>query len=97
MENIDNIAYLKAKDKVKEIKGFYFNLMFYCIIIPALIFINLKFTPDYHWFWFSAGGWGVSVLFHGLSTFGYSPFLNREWEERKIKDLMDSDNNYKKI
>jgi hypothetical protein len=92
MENNDRVAYLRAKDKVKEIRGFYSNVMCYCIVIPTLIFINLKFSPEYLWFWYSACGWGVGVVIHGLSTFGYIPFLTRDWEERKLKELMDKDN-----
>lgn len=91
MEN-DTMAYQKARNKVREIRGFYYNLMCYCIIIPVLVFINLKFTPEFHWFWYSACGWGAGVMVHGLSTFGYIPFLSRDWEERKLKELMDKDN-----
>lgn len=94
MENNNTIAYQRARHKVKEIKGFYYNLTCYSIVIPALVFINLTFSPEFHWFWYSACGWGTGVLFHGLSTFGYIPFLTHDWEERKLKELMSKyDNN----
>ena len=84
-------AYKRAQKKVKEIKGFYINLTCYCIVIPTLIFINLRFTPDYYWFPFSAIGWGSGVLIHGLGVFGYLPFMNQNWEDRKIQELMDKE------
>jgi len=95
MEDNDKIAWQKARNKVKEIRGFYYNLLCYSIVIPVLVFINLKFTPEFYWFWYSACGWGTGVLFHGLSTFGYIPFLNHDWEERKLKEFMDKDKNNK--
>lgn len=91
MENPDSIAYRKAKNKVREIRGFYFSLMSYCIVIPVLIYINLTTMPQFHWFWFSACGWGSALLFQGLSAFGYIPFLNRDWEDRKLRELMEKD------
>ena len=96
MEEYDKIAYKRAKCKVREIKGFYYNLLCYCIVIPTLIYVNLTWSPHFHWFWFSTVGWGTGLIFHGMGAFGYIPFLGRDWEERKLKELMDKDNtNYK--
>lgn len=49
--------YLKAQKRVKEIKGFYTHLAVYCFVTPVIIFVNLKFVPQFHWFWFSVLGW----------------------------------------
>lgn len=92
MEDFDKIAYDKAKRKVKEIKGFYVNLTCYCLIMPILIYVNLRFMPQFQWFWFSLAGWGVGVAFHGMGAFDWYPFLGRGWEERKLKQLMDEMN-----
>lgn len=89
----EDIAYGRAKRKVKEIKSFYYNLLCYCIVIPILITINLIYMPEFHWFWFSAAGWGSGVIIQGLLVFGYMPFLGRDWEDRKIKQLMEKDKN----
>ncbi len=92
MENYkDSLAYQKAKKKAREIKGFYYNLTCYCIVIPTLITINLVFVPQFHWFWFSMVGWGTGLVFHGMSAFGYMPFLGKDWEEKKLKELMDKE------
>ncbi|MCG9792420.1 histidine kinase [Flavobacterium algicola] len=86
----ENKTYYKAKKRVEELKGFYGNLIAYCCIIPIIIFVNLKFSPQFHWFWFSAAGWGFGLTMHAFKVFGYSS----EWEERKIQEILNkSDNN----
>ncbi|UGS24320.1 2TM domain-containing protein [Flavobacterium channae] len=86
----ENLAYQRAKDKVEQLKGFYGNLISYCIVIPFLIFINLR-TSNFQWFWFPMLGWGMGLTFHALETFGYG----KSWEERKINELMNKDDNSK--
>jgi sensor histidine kinase YesM len=83
----ENTAYYRAKKRVDELKGFYGNLISYCIVIPFLIFINLRYSPQFQWFWFSAGGWGFGLLMHAFKTFGYGT----NWEERKIQEIMKKD------
>lgn len=80
----ENLAYQRAKDKVEQLKGFYGNLISYCIVIPVLILINIR-TSDFQWFWFPMLGWGMGLTFHALETFGYG----KSWEERKINELMN--------
>ena len=62
-DNIENSKYLRAVERVEEIKGFYSSLIAYCIVIPFLIFINLKYVPQFHWFWFPIMGWGIGLTF----------------------------------
>ncbi|MEL1243185.1 2TM domain-containing protein [Flavobacterium sp. DGU11] len=81
----------RTRKRVKEIRGFYINLSLYCIIIPILIAINLIFTPDFYWFFFSMAGWGTGLLFHAMAAFNFVPFLNRDWEERKLQQFMEED------
>lgn len=82
--------YFKAQKRVKAIKGFYTHLTIYCIIIPVIIFVNLRFEPSFHWFWFSALGWGTGLFFHWLGVFGFNLIgLGKNWEEKKIKELME--------
>ncbi|MBC7440514.1 MAG: 2TM domain-containing protein, partial [Flavobacterium sp.] len=85
----ENNAYLKAKKRVEELKGFYGNLISYCCVIPLLIFINFKFSPEFQWFWFSAIGWGFGLTIHALKVYGYSS----NWEQRKIQEILDKEEN----
>ncbi|WP_289024029.1 2TM domain-containing protein [uncultured Salegentibacter sp.] len=80
-------AYFKAKQRVKEMKEFYGNLISYCVVIPFLIFINYSTYWGFQWFWFPLFGWGIGLTIHGFSVFGYGS----EWEERKIQEIMDKD------
>lgn len=90
-EDIKSTSYVRAVEKVEKLKEFYQNVASYCIVIPFLIFINLYTSPGYQWFWFPMFGWGIGVLFHGLDVYNYNPFLGRNWESKKIKELMKED------
>lgn len=87
----ENKAYFRAKKRVEELKGFYGNVISYCCVIPFLVFINLKFSPGFQWFWFSALGWGFGVVMHAFKIFGYSS----DWEERKIRQILERENKQK--
>ncbi|UII75433.1 2TM domain-containing protein [Flagellimonas sp. HMM57] len=82
--------YLKAKEKVDAVKGFYSNLITYCIVIPFLWWLNLK-TTSFLWALFPTIGWGFGVLAHGMEAYGYNPLWGKRWEERKIQELMDKE------
>ena len=84
----ENKAYFRAKKRVEELKGFYGNVISYCCVIPFLIFINLRYSPGFQWFWFSALGWGFGVVMHAFKVFGYSS----DWEERKIRSILEKEN-----
>lgn len=80
-------AYYRAQKRVEELKKFYMSLISYCFVIPILIFINLKYSPQFQWFWFSAAGWGFGLIMHAFKVFGYSS----NWEERKIKEILQKE------
>ncbi len=88
--NRESNKYIRAKQRVDELKGFYGNLISYCVVIPFLVFINYKTYWDFQWFWFPLGGWGLGLLIHAFSIFGYGS----SWEERKIRELMDKDDKF---
>ncbi|WP_432671422.1 2TM domain-containing protein [Flavobacterium sp. SM2513] len=83
--------YQKAKKKAREIRSFYINLGLFCVLIPVIIGINLSFVPQFHWFWLSILGWGTGLAFHGLATFNFRPFVNSNWEQRKIQQFIKED------
>ena len=87
---IEEKRYLKAMEKVKDIKDFYTNLISYCIVIPFLWWLNFR-TTDFLWAFFPTLGWGFGVLMHGLEAFGNNPLWGKRWEERKIQELMDNE------
>lgn len=88
MENSYEYRYKRAKEHVNEIKGFYTHAMVYALVISALALLNYN-TTTFPWVLFPALGWGIGLLGHGLSTFGYPFILGKDWEERKIKEFME--------
>ncbi len=87
---IEDKRYEKAKERVEAIKGFYGNLLAYCIIIPFLAWVNYRST-DFPWVLFPALGWGIGLVAHGMEAFGYNPLWGKRWEERKIREYMEDE------
>ena len=103
MENSFNeeLRLEKARKKVKEIKGFYKHLTAYIIINIAFFIIeavNLKEGESFfQWGTFiTAASWGVGLFFHWYGVFKPGIIIGKGWEERKIKELMERENNNKK-
>ncbi|WGH75819.1 2TM domain-containing protein [Tenacibaculum tangerinum] len=82
--------YLLAKKKVEKIKGLYAHLLVTILIIPVLVVINLKFVPDYHWFYYPAIGMLLGLFFHWFGVYGIEKIgLGKDWEKRKIKEFLE--------
>ncbi|MGI9546288.1 MAG: histidine kinase [Flavobacteriaceae bacterium] len=87
---IKDKRYQKAREKVEAIKGFFGNLLAYCIVIPFLGWLNWQ-TTAFPWVVFPAMGWGLGVLLHGMEVYGFNPLWGKRWEERKLRQLMEED------
>lgn len=98
MEDFSNEnKYIRAKERVEQIKKFYGNLTSYVIVISVLAAINYWVDEwRYMWFLWAAFGWGIGIVFHAIGTFNLNPFFGRDWEERKIKELMKEDEQKKR-
>ena len=90
-ETQQNNRYIRAVQRVEEMKGFYASLIAFCIIIPFLIYLNIKYSPEYQWFWFPIAGWGIGLVFQGFRAFNYNPILGKDWENRKIQEFMNEE------
>lgn len=92
--NSDEIKYQQALKRVKKIKGFYSHLLVYIVINTMLIVVNSGNSTKEFWRWqtFSTAlFWGIGLAAHGLSVFLPSVMMGKDWEERKIKELMDKE------
>lgn len=89
-DHIEEKRYLKAKERVEAIKGFYGNLVAYLIVIPFLWYLNSR-TTDFIWAIFPTLGWGFGLTMHALEAFGYNPLWGKRWEEKKIRELMENE------
>lgn len=82
-----SMSYEKAARRVKDLKGFYSNLISYCMVIPFLVLINLYTSPGYQWFWWPMFGWGIGLGGHALQVFG----ISGSWEEKQIQKILEKE------
>ncbi|CAL2087662.1 2TM domain-containing protein [Tenacibaculum sp. 190524A02b] len=104
-EYIKEEQYIKAKKRVKEVKDFYGHLSVYLIvntcisIVVILGFIyeekrTLNQAIKHLGVYMTWLGWGIGLAFHWMEVFGKNKLgFGKDWEERKIKELMSKDNN----
>ncbi len=88
---IEDKRYQKAKERVEKIKGFYGNLISYCIVIPFLAYLNYQST-SFPWVLFPMIGWGLGLTAHGMEAYGRHPLWGKRWEERKMRQYMEDEN-----
>lgn len=87
--------YENAKKRVKELKEFYSHLASYILVISFLCFINLQFSPEHIWFYWPMLGWGIGLFFHAVGVFNIIPFFGKDWEEKKIRELIEKEKHTK--
>ncbi|MDD2985855.1 2TM domain-containing protein [Flavobacterium sp.] len=96
----EDAKYYEALKKVKRIKGFYTHAMVYVVINIMIVIINVQ-NMEVGESYFRMQNmttllfWGIGLLAHGLSVFLPGMILGNNWEERKIKELMEKDKNNK--
>lgn len=100
MENYDEIKYQEAAKRVKKIKGFYTHLTVYIVVNTMIIIVNVQnLDVGESFFKFktfsTALFWGIGLAAHGLSVFLPSLIMGKDWEEKKIKELMEKEKNNK--
>ena len=100
MNTQDEIKYQEALKRVKKIKGFYTHAIVYVFVNIMIVFLNVKnLDPGETYFQFknfmTAFFWGIGLLAHGLSTFMPHWIFGRSWEEKKIREFMEKDNQNK--
>lgn len=95
---LEQEKYERAAKKVKRIKGFYSHLAVYIVINLMIVIINIQNLNEgesyFQWQNFTTlGFWGIGVLAHGMAVFVPDFILGKNWEEQKIKELMDKEKN----
>ncbi|MCZ8196604.1 MAG: 2TM domain-containing protein [Flavobacterium sp.] len=97
MTSQEQIQYENALKRVKKVKGFYTHLIVYVVINIMIIIVNIQnLDKEDSYFqienFFTAFFWGIGLLSHALSVFGPNLFLGKDWEDKKIKELMEKEN-----
>lgn len=92
-----NDDYVRARKRVEELKGFYYSLISYVIVIPFLVFIWYTYSRyTIQWFWFPMFGWGLSLVFQAYRVFVDQGTLGVNWEQRKIEEYMQKEDQNKR-
>jgi hypothetical protein len=77
----------RAIRRVAAIRGFYTHLAVYVVVNIGLLIVNALTGPEW-WVQWVVFGWGIGIVAHALAVFGRASRFVRDWEERKIKQLM---------
>ncbi|GLB51686.1 histidine kinase [Neptunitalea chrysea] len=90
-------AYVRAKIRVKKMKGFYAHLASYIMVnlfLIGLIVFSGGGVESLTRFgtWSTAFFWGIGVAFHAFGVFGKDVMFNKDWENRKMKEFLDKEN-----
>ena len=75
----------KALEYVRDIKGFYAHLISYVLVIPILIAVNILYSPEYMWVWWTTLGWGVGVISHGMTVYEVFNLFGADWERKQVE------------
>lgn len=93
----DSIRYKSAQKRMRDIKGFYTHLAVYLLVNTAIFMVStmnqgfleaLTRWNNYTTFFF----WGIGLFAHWASVFGPNLMFGRDWEEKKIREIMEKDN-----
>ncbi len=88
---ISEKKYKLAQKRVEKLKGFYIHFTIYLMMVPIFIYLNYISDSGFPWALFPIVGWGIGVTSHASEVFDYNPFFGKDWEARKIRELMDED------
>jgi len=90
--------YQIAAKRVKRIKGFYTHALIYILVNLVFVYINFQNLNEgesyFQWRNFiTFSFWGIGLLAHAGSVFLPGLIFGKNWESKKIKELMDKDSN----
>ena len=87
---MDQDKYQRAKARVEDLKGFYTHLLTYIGVNLLLIAIDLL-TGRGLWFYWVTVFWGLGVILQAIKVFFGSRLFSKDWEERKIREIMEKE------
>lgn len=91
MDHDESVRYLAAKERVEQLRGFYVHLTVYVLVNLFLFGINMATDRDSLWFFWPLLGWGIGLGAHAMTVFVFDGKLGKNWEDRKIAELMEKD------
>ncbi|MBK9254279.1 MAG: 2TM domain-containing protein [Saprospiraceae bacterium] len=100
MESFDQeIAYEAAQKRVKKLKGFYIHLLVYIVVNVMIVYVNYTYSKTTTSLfelknYTTAFWWGIGLMAHGFNVFFIDLIFDKDWEERKIRELMNKEKEY---
>jgi hypothetical protein len=98
IKTAEDIWLERITKKVQSIKGFYKHLSAYILVNLLLIALKyfqldkgelfLKFST-----FSTAFFWGIGLVFHAINVFGKNILFGTDWEEKKINEYMNQNQN----
>ena len=73
--------------RVRALKAFYTHLTLFSIVNFVILIVDLS-TPGRPWFFYPLLGWGLGLGLHAAQTFERLPWFTRDWEQKKLNELM---------
>lgn len=92
MYKIEDEKYLRAKDRINQMRKFYASLIRALVLFAFLGGLNY-FQNEWEqpWFLWVVLGVGLGLLFKAIKVFGLNPFFGKSWEKRKIQEFMQEE------
>lgn len=85
----------RIRKRVKKIREFYTHVVVYFMVNLLLIVIWYFTSGGFPWFVFVLGGWGIGLFFHWFNVYVEEGIFGKEWEDRKVSQLMEKEKNKK--
>jgi hypothetical protein len=90
---------IAIRRRVHRLAEFYQHLMVFLAINAMLWMLNAYAIysspqPGKHYVWWAfwvTFGWGIGVISHALTVLPFWTFFTKEWEDRKIREIIERD------
>ena len=79
----------EARHRARVQRGLSIHAMIYAAVMAMLVFINLTVGGEW-WAQWPAMGWGLGLVLHALFAHNGTGVFGRDWEDRKVEDMLRS-------
>lgn len=93
--NIEEERLRAAQEHVSKIRYFNNKAIKFLMISVFIVGINLLTSPDRLWFYWVMLGLGLTLVIKYVKIFGL-PFFSKEWEEKKINEIIEKEKKQQK-
>lgn len=99
-QQLKNQRYIAARKKLQNLKVFYIHLAGYIVLVALLVY-NLIIIEENQYkesiIWLNCTTiivWGIFLSTHAWRTFKGRIWFKKDWENKKMNEYMDKQNQY---